>query len=344
MNLDARINALTVELRERGTIPCALLGRKVRPTECCSRGLAATVKEFQTCRACPEGQRLAATAPPWGFCKPLPAPVVYTPPPAGEPVRKAAPVATHASAPGEVRRKAKFASWEHLCKITGVKCMTDLAAKTDLSYSTVSRIMRAIDRGQAPQGVSCDRILRFAGITIEQLIGRPLTAEDLRFSTSKPKAPRQPKPKTPRPERPAKSVPTCRQCGWKQHKGVQWPEPDLCSACAPAAKPVRPKHLDKPVVTTAPVQIPVAQATPPVLDTRLARLASALRELTADGRMRVSMLDLMRAVGAANYDEAAGLVIHAGLRTSQLSGPVQTVLVDHNARLLMASAASEVRK
>ena len=288
MNLDARINALTVELRERGTIPCALLGRMARDTECCSRGLATTVEEFQTCRACPEGQRLAATAPQWGFCKPLPAPVVYTPP-AAAPVLKAAPVAKPAQR------------------------ITDVDLGKPGGGKTVEVDLAVGDKG----------------------------AVALAFREITPKAPRQPKPKAPRPERPAKLVPTCRQCGWKQHKGVQWPEPDLCSTCAPAAKPVRPRHLDKPVITRPPVQIPVAQATAPVVDEHLAGLASALRELTRDGRMRVSMLDLMHAVGAANYDEAAGLVIHAGLRTSQLSGPVQTVLVDHTARLLMASEARQ---
>lgn len=206
MNLTAQINALAVELRMRGTIPCALLGRKVRDTECCSRGLAATVKEFQTCRACPEGQRLAASAPRWGFSRPLPAPVAK-PAAAPKPARKPTPQQT--------KRQAK-----------------------------------------------------------------------------------------------------------------------------PVAKPVA-----MPAFPLAPLAEPLPMLPNcPCVDPRLARLASVLRELTADGRMRVSMLDLMRALGAANYDEAAGLVIHAGLRTSQLSGPVHTVLVDHTARQLMASAASEVRQ
>ncbi|PKN06634.1 MAG: hypothetical protein CVU73_15830 [Deltaproteobacteria bacterium HGW-Deltaproteobacteria-8] len=252
MNLDARINALTDALRQRATIPCALLGRMARSSECCSRGLAATIEEFQTCRACPEGQRLAASAPLWGYSKPLPALVVYTPPQAAT-VRQAKP----ASRP-------------------------------------------------APKA-------------------RPVALPE----------------------------PTCRKCGCTETRacpgGCWWVEPDLCSACAPktskakaprAKRQAKPAPVVEPVITTAPVQAPEAQ----LADPRLVKLASALRELTADGRMRVSMLDLMRAVGAANYDEAAGLVIHAGLRTSQLSGPVQTVLVDHTARQLMASAASEVRQ
>lgn len=265
-SLDRQINTRIAFLYARGTIPCALLGRKVRDTECCSRGLAATVEEFQTCRSCPEGQRLAATAPPWSHSMPLPAPVVYTPPPAGAHVRKTAPV------------------------------------------------FMGVDHGK-PGG---DKT-----VEVELAVGDK-GAVALSF--------REIKPKAPRAKRQAKPVATCRKCGCTDNRacpgGCWWAEPDLCSAC----------------VNPDPVQVPVAQPAPPVIDPRLAKLASALRELTADGRMRVSMLDLMRSIGAANYDEAAGLVIHAGLRTSQLQGPVQTVLVDHTARLLMDSAASEVRQ
>ena len=77
----------------------------------------------------------------------------------------------------------------------------------------------------------------------------------------------------------------------------------------------------------------------------LAELARVLRELTADGRMRVSMLDLMRGLRATHYDEAGALVQAAGLRTSRLSGPVEAVIIDHHARqLLERAAASEVRQ
>ncbi len=152
------------------------------------------------------------------------------------------------------------------------------------------------------------------------------------------------RPATPRAKRPARpvalSVPTCRKCGCTDNRacpgGCWWVEPDLCSACANTVAEL----VAAPVPAPAPVQAPEAQPADP----RLVKLASALRELTADGRVRVSMLDLMRSLGAANYDEAGALVIHAGLRTSQLSGPVQSVLVDHNARLFMERAASEVRQ
>ncbi len=56
------------------------------------------------------------------------------------------------------------------------------------------------------------------------------------------------------------------------------------------------------------------------------------------------MLDLMRRLRAPNYDATASVVAAAGLRTSRLHGLVETVLIDHNARLLLSRAASEVRQ
>jgi len=211
MNLDAKINALRSEMYRRGTIPCALLGRKVRETECCSRGLAANVEDFQTCRACPEGQRLAASAPLWGR---------YLPPVAPAPAKPAPVILAPAPVAPVARPKRKYTR-------------------------------RAVP---AP--------------AVEQL------------------APAQVAPPEPGP-----LLPNC-----------------------------------------------------PCIDPRLAKLAEALRNLTADGRMRVSMLDVMRAVGAANYDATAALVLAAGLRTSRLSGPVESVLVDHNMRQLLGQAATEVRQ
>lgn len=82
----------------------------------------------------------------------------------------------------------------------------------------------------------------------------------------------------------------------------------------------------------------------PALPEALAKLAEVLRELTADGRMRVSMLDVMRRLEAPNCDATEALVMQAGLRTSRLHGPVQAVLVDFNLRALMERAASEVRQ
>lgn len=86
------------------------------------------------------------------------------------------------------------------------------------------------------------------------------------------------------------------------------------------------------------VEAPLESPATPGLAPRLAKLARVLRELTADGRMRVSMLDLMRGLGAAHYDEAGALVEAAGLRTSRLYGPVQAVLVDFKVRQLLEHA------
>lgn len=117
----------------------------------------------------------------------------------------------------------------------------------------------------------------------------------------------------------------------------------------PAATP-RPKRLAKrpaglaPAPAAAPQTAPVP-ASPHSLAPRLAELARVLRELTADGRMRVSMLDLMHGLRAAHYDEAGALVQAAGLHTSRLYGPVEAVIIDYRAQQLLArAAASEVRQ
>lgn len=86
------------------------------------------------------------------------------------------------------------------------------------------------------------------------------------------------------------------------------------------------------------VEAPLGSPAPLGLAPRLADLARVLREFTADGRMRVSMLDLMRGLGAVHYDEAGALVEAAGLRTSRLYGPVQAVLVDFKVRQLLERA------
>lgn len=130
----------------------------------------------------------------------------------------------------------------------------------------------------------------------------------------------------------------------------------VSAAPQPAPKhpaPARAKRVAKstPKPKATPIQgieAPAALAVPPAperLAPRLADLANVLRQLTADGRMRVSMLDIMRGLCAANYDEASSLVQAAKLRTSRLYGPVESVIVDFNAREFLAIAvASEVRQ
>lgn len=151
---------------------------------------------------------------------------------------------------------------------------------------------------------------------------------------------------------------TCRAC----HRGQQlarssgWPVrkltmlAELPGWARPVAKPAPAKpasHKPKaaPVVDAPlPVEALAAQPAPQGLAPRLAELARVLRALTADGRMRVSMLDLMRGLRAAHYDEAGALVQAAGLRTSRLYGPVEAVIIDHHARQLLDRAVSEARQ
>lgn len=114
----------------------------------------------------------------------------------------------------------------------------------------------------------------------------------------------------------------------------------------PAPKPKAARNATAKRQAKSAPAVPAAPDAPhiPALPEALAKLASVLRELTADGRMRVSMLDVMRCLDAPNYDATEALVIQAGLRTSRLHGPVQAVLVDYNMRALMERAASEVRQ
>jgi len=231
MNLDREIHALTAELYGRARIPCALMGRKVRETECSSRCVGATALEFQTCRACLQGHRVAATSP-------------FTP--------------------------------RNLLPLAGVLAI-------------------AIHAGEAASK---------------------------RASRSE--------PKTPRIKRLAAQV----------FIGVD-------HGAAGGDKTVEVKLTIQPdghAVLNAREVAPLLQKCHCV-DPGLAKLARALRELTQDGRLRVSMLDLMHSLGASNYDEAGALVSYAGLRTSRLFGPVQAVLVDHNVRRLLESTPeSEVRQ
>jgi hypothetical protein len=99
-----------------------------------------------------------------------------------------------------------------------------------------------------------------------------------------------------------------------------------CLACAQgqrlaATSPLTPRP--KPVYAALRPGLPAD--TP-----HLGDLAAALRQLTADGRVRVSMLDLMRALGDLSYDAAHALTRQAGLHIMQLSRPVKAVRVDHS--------------
>lgn len=70
----------------------------------------------------------------------------------------------------------------------------------------------------------------------------------------------------------------------------------------------------------------------PAEDPRMIELATALRALTADGRIRVSLLDLMRAMRVPQFEEAMRLVLRAGLTHGRPFGSVPAIAVDHSMR------------
>ncbi|MBU1039726.1 MAG: hypothetical protein KKF77_01335 [Proteobacteria bacterium] len=77
----------------------------------------------------------------------------------------------------------------------------------------------------------------------------------------------------------------------------------------------------------------------PAEDPRLADLAATLRTLTADGRVRVSVLDVMRGLGdpdVASYDDTLRLVREAGLTSGRPFGAVPAIAVDHSLRTFLA--------
>lgn len=306
MNLDSEIADLRAELYAKPTIPCELASRKVYERECSSQVLAADQAQLTVCLACPQGHALALSSPwPARNLLPLSAPAV-DPAPAGDHVP-------------DVRKMV-------------AKLIEALPPQRPAKPLPV--------QATAPAG---DHIA-----DVNKMVAQPKPV----------RAKRQAKPCAPKPEQAplpieAGPVPKCRVCGWLKPKtggnSGAWPKPDLCNACAPA-RPVRPKRLAKPRAPKpepAVCEISQVEAAPvkPQLDRRLAELAHVLRTLTTDGRMRVSMLDVMRQLSASNYDEAEALVIQAGLRTSRLYGPVQAIVVDHNLRQLLERAAeSEVRQ
>lgn len=74
----------------------------------------------------------------------------------------------------------------------------------------------------------------------------------------------------------------------------------------------------------------------PAEDPRLAELAAALRYLTADGRVRVSLLDVMGGMSLRQFDEAMRLVRLAGLTSGRPFGSVPAIAVDHSLRSFLA--------
>ncbi|MBU1229532.1 MAG: hypothetical protein KKA55_01745 [Proteobacteria bacterium] len=74
----------------------------------------------------------------------------------------------------------------------------------------------------------------------------------------------------------------------------------------------------------------------PAEDPALGTLAATLRDLTADGRVRVSLLDVMTGLGLRQYDDAMRLVRRAGLTTGRPFGSVPAIAVNHSLREFLA--------
>ncbi len=315
MNLDREINDLSAELRMRGSIPCARSGRKVREPECSSQVLAANAEQLLICLACPQGHRLARTSP---FQARHLLPLATIAAPAGEQPRKAAPVAKPIRLRGQLK--------------TGI--MLDEVSFVHVPKHTVATPTPAVQVAET-QAAPTPPLSFQTPCGDEGICGCTCCEID--------ECEHKPRPLPPRThgncannDDPDSSI--CAVHNYMSAinpmKCLDWTQKSVAETPAPIVQ-VEDAH-SAPTPT-----IPQASA----LDPRLAKLARALRELTSDGRMRVSMLDVMHVLGAANYDEADALILQAGLRTSRLYGPVQAVLVDHHLRsLLEREAASEVRQ
>ena len=84
--------------------------------------------------------------------------------------------------------------------------------------------------------------------------------------------------------------------------------------------------------------VPLPRLDLPAEDPALGNLASTLRDLTSDGRVRVSVLDVQRSLGAQTYDDTMRLVRRAGLTTGRYFGAVPAIAVDHSLRTFLAQA------
>ncbi len=87
-----------------------------------------------------------------------------------------------------------------------------------------------------------------------------------------------------------------------------------------------------------PRSMPLPRPGLPSEDPGLVSLASTLRQLTADGRVRVSVLDVQRGLGAPTYDDTMRLVRRAGLTTGRFFGAVPGIAVDHSMRRFLERA------
>lgn len=275
MNLESEIRAIARELSTLGNIPCALMGRNVRETECCSRGLAATAEEFQTCLSCHQGHKLAGLCswPPRGLLPMVPPPVFAAP-------------ASPAHAPQPSPTVGRFLAWRKV-----------------QAEPTPERKVQAAKPERKPRS----------------------QAAKVKAAPA-PKPARQAAPAKPRPQSATRQEP--QRWTWKEE-----PRPRPTVKARPVSTPIA-----VPPAPPAPVESP--KPAPVALPYGLVKLAGVLRQLTEDGRLRITMLDIQRGLRAPTYDAASALVMQAGLRTSRLMGPVETVIVDQAMRELLARAES----
>ncbi len=361
MNLDKEIRDLHAELYAKGTIPCVLAGRNVRDTECCSLGLAANAEDFRRCLSCKRGHELAATSPfglrgvlpvvePPVYCddrprqiRPMPTMLarIIAPRPV-VPAAKPAPVAKRAAKAPRPKRQAQpkpapgpVAAPAALVKAAPepkpqVKCrecgrlrhFNSRWPELDLCHDC------GLAQAEPKPQVKCRKCCR----PRHHLNKWP--EPDLCHGCGRAQAAPKPAYKA----APAKPQAKCRECGWPRPLNGKWPEQDLCNDCGRAQ--AAPPAPIAPAAAPAPVEVAEAQPVAPALPYSLVKLAAVLRELTSDGRLRVTMLDIQRALRAPTYDAAAALVMQARLRTSRLVGPVETVIVDNTMRELLARAQS----
>ncbi len=199
MNLDREINAMMRTQGERGVLDCALMGRKVSPTECSSRSVNASSEDFKVCCACSQGKKLAAAASPLSHLPPWPehlGPAIGPPATVDHcsciiPDGLKAAAADAAQEPAPPAGEPKI-GWELVREVTGIGSHSKLAKMINRTQPNVSKVFRLVAEGEVPQGPTVQEILDYAHITMEQLLGRPVPVK----APKKPKA--APKRKTPK--------------------------------------------------------------------------------------------------------------------------------------------------
>ncbi len=200
--IDQDVVRQTKQLGAPGPIDCALLGRKVSQTECSSASLKASASDFERCLSCATGRALAATShvhhAPW---RPEPVEVRRCDPPAEHAVQESA---VDAPPPAEA---AGLCGWELVKAKTGIPSHIKLADTLRCTQSSVSLVFRKVAAGEVPRGSIWDSLLALSGLSAEQIMGRPVTPEELlsRGGWPKGKSKKSAAPEAPATEAPAET-------------------------------------------------------------------------------------------------------------------------------------------